>query len=376
MKIVVALDSFKGSLSAERACAIVAHSLKEALPEAEVEARPMADGGEGTARAILGARSGRWVARRAMGPLPDRVVEAGYAWLEDDRTAVVEMASASGLTLLAPGERNPLKTTTHGTGELVRAAIEQGARRILLAVGGSATVDGGVGAAMAVGWQFADARGVPVGLGGGELQRIARFQAPDPWKPPPVEVLCDVTHGLCGPEGAARVFGPQKGATPAMVERLDAGLRQLARLVQANLGLDLLALPGGGAAGGLAAGAVAFMNAQLVPGVQAVMEVVRLADALIGADWVITGEGRLDDTSLCGKVVSGVAALARKKGARVAVLAGTVALPSRMWRRAGMDMAIACAPAGMSAAEAMTRAEELLAGAADSLARTLAVGTR
>lgn len=372
MKGVVALDSFKGSLSAARACDIVARRLRAALPGSAWEARPMADGGEGTAETILNAGRGVWVGHRVMGPLPDRAVDARLAWLESPGTAVVEMASASGLTLISPRERNPLKTTTRGTGELVEVAIRKGARRVLLAVGGSATVDGGVGAAMALGWEFLDEHGDPVGLGGGELERIRTIRPPAAWSPPPVEVLCDVGNPLLGPDGAARVFGPQKGATPEMVERLEAGLANLARRVREQAGVDISTLSGGGAAGGLAAGAVAFLNARLVSGARVVMEATGLADAIAGADWVITGEGRFDETSLRGKVVSGVAEAARVRGVPVAVLAGRVALSEEAWRPAGIEAAVACAPPGMGSHEAMARAEELLDAAAGALALKLA----
>lgn len=362
-EVVVALDSFKGSLSAEEACRIVQETLREARPSLHVVCRPMADGGEGTVRALLAARKGEWIVQRVMGPWPGRIVEAGYAWFAEDQLAVVETASAAGLTLLAPSERQPLRTTTCGVGELIRAAADRGAARIWLAVGGSATVDGGVGAATALGWAFLDAEGRPLPLGGGALARLAAIRPPKPLRLPPLEVLYDATHRLCGPEGAARVFGPQKGATPEQVSQLEAGLERLAEIVRRDIGGDLRSVIGGGAAGGLAAGAVAFMNARLRPGVEAVMQAVNLAGALHGADWVITGEGRLDETSLRGKVVSGVIAAARQAGARVAILAGTVRLSPEALRAAGIESALACAEAGVPSEQAMAEARERLADA-------------
>jgi len=295
---------------------------------------------------------------------------ARYLWLATERRAFIEMAQASGLVLVPQGQRNPLLTTTYGTGELLADAIQRGAQRLWLTVGGSATVDGGIGAATALGWQFLDAAGQPVQPVGGEMERITTLHAPrSPL--PALEVLCDVDNPLCGEHGAARVFGPQKGATPAMVERLDAGLRHLAALVKAQLGKDILNVPGAGAAGGLAAGAIAFLNARLVPGIETVMSASRLAEELADADWVITGEGRFDAQSLRGKVVSGVTSLARRAGANVAVVAGSVELSEAEWRQAGVATARAIKPAAMSTAEAMARAAELLAVAARALAGEL-----
>lgn len=232
MKIVIAMDSFKGTLRSDEACEIVADAIVECAPGSKVVTKPMADGGEGTARAMMKAANGRWVPRTVIGPLPDMQVEAGFAWFDADSTALVEMASASGLELLAEEQMDPLKTTTYGTGQLVKSSQEYGARKILLAVGGSATVDGGVGAAIALGWVFSDRQGKPVPFGGQALEQIADIVRPNDLRLVPVEVLCDVDNPLCGEHGAARVYGPQKGATPQMVERLEKGLGRLAGLVR------------------------------------------------------------------------------------------------------------------------------------------------
>jgi glycerate 2-kinase len=354
MKIVVALDKFKGSISAADACDSVKRGLLAARSDLRIILKPMADGGDGTAEVLKIALGGRWIQRNVTGPLPTMRVGARYLWLPKDRLAVIEMASASGLALLKPEQRNPLLTTTYGTGELIADAMQRGAKRILLGVGGSATVDGGVGAAMAFGWKFLDATGRPIGLGGGELERIAKIIPPRRRRWPVMEVLCDVDNPLCGRHGAARVFGPQKGATPAMVARLDAGLCRLARLA------NIRNVPGTGAAGGLSAGAVAFMGARLVPGAEMIMEFIGLEDAFDGADVVITGEGCFDEQSLRGKVVSGILKLAQAKNVRVIVLAGAVRLSRAQWRRAGVETALAIQPPGMSTAEAMRRAGELL----------------
>jgi glycerate kinase len=373
VKIVVALDKFKGSLAAPQACGIVCDALLSARSELEVAVKPMADGGDGTAAVIQVALGGEWIQREVTGPLPGMLVNARYLWLPQERLAVVEMAQASGLVLVNSQQQNPLETTTYGTGELIRDAIKRGAEKTLLGVGGSATVDGGVGAAMALGWQFLDSNGAPVGHGGGELERIARILPPPALRfpLPALDVLCDVDNPLCGEHGAARVFGPQKGATPEMVERLAAGLRHLAELVKTQLGKDIASVPGAGAAGGLAFGAMAFMDARLVPGVDAVAEAIDLDDALPGADWVVTGEGRFDEQSLGGKVVSGVTKRARQLGVRVAVLAGSVALAEWEWREQGIDIALALQREGIGMESAIAGAGQLLTERASELAGLL-----
>jgi len=369
MKVVVALDKFKGSLTAPAACEIVRCVLCAAHPGGQIIVKPMADGGDGTAEALHAALGGEWISQSVTGPLPAFPVPARYLWLAQERRAFIEMAQASGLVLLQPAQRNPLLTTTLGTGELLADAIRRGADRIWLAIGGSATTDGGIGAATVLGWRFLDDDGQPVRPVGGELKRIVRIlPPPSPRHPITFDVLCDVDNPLCGERGAARVFGPQKGATPAMVQQLDAGLRHLAAVVKAQLGRDILDVPGAGAAGGLGGGALAFLNARLVPGIETVMTASRLADDLAGADWVITGEGQFDEQSLHGKVVAGVTALAQKQGVKVAVLAGRVKLAEADWRRVGISMAQAIAPATLDTPHAIQQAPELLAAAVRKLA--------
>ena len=359
MKIVIALDSFKGSLDARSACEAAARGIRAARPDADLVLNPMADGGEGTADAFRAAWGGTWIDLRVTGPLPGREVDAGYAWFEQRRCSVVEMASASGITLLARDELNPLSTTTFGTGQLLADAFQRRAP-VLLAVGGSATVDGGVGAAMALGWRFLDARGESIGLGGGALVRISTIVPPPSRAYPPVEVLCDTTAPLCGAHGAAPTFGPQKGATPDMVRQLSDGLDNLAARVREALGIDIARTPGGGAAGGLAAGAVALFNARIVSGIKAVSDATGLAAALAGADWVVTGEGCFDATSLRGKVVSGVIESARRAGTKVAVIAGSVRLGEDEYRAAGVSAAAALRTEGMSLDHSVQHAAELL----------------
>lgn len=370
MKIVIAMDSFKGTLTAPEACAAVARGISSEYPDAELVERPMADGGEGTAQTLIAATGGEWLEQRVMGPLPDMEVDAGYAWLSGTKAcALIEMAQASGLVLLERDQLDPLRTTTYGTGQLLQAACERGAERLYLAVGGSATVDGGVGAAMALGWSFRDRAGESVGHGGGELERIHSIVPPADFNLPPVEVLCDVDNPLCGDRGAAAVYGPQKGASTEMIERLDAGLAHLADVVHRDLGREIRDLPGAGAAGGLAGGGVAFLNATLVSGIEAVIEASGLEEHLADADWVVTGEGRFDEQSLYGKVVSGISGLARSSGARVAVLAGSVELASARAAQSGISAVEAARTQGMSLETALERSEPLLVDAARRFAR-------
>lgn len=364
MKVVLAFDSFKGNLSAREVCEIAAKGILSVRPDVETVILPMADGGEGTAEAMMSALGGEWIPATVTGPLPSMKVAAGYVWLEQEKTAVVEMATASGLPLLKPAERNPMITTTRGTGELIKAAMEKGAQKILLTVGGSATVDGGVGAAEALGWSHSMAAS-------GSFPSSGKFFPPENLNLPEIDVLCDVTNPLCGPNGAARVYGPQKGATPEMVEELDSRLRNLSDAVEKQFGKDLRDLPGAGAAGGLAFGAVAFMNGRLVRGVDAVMKTIGLAAALEGADWVLTGEGRFDSQSVQGKVVDGVARLAKQAGVKTGVIAGSVSLDEAGWRAAGVSFAASLQAEGMSTAESIRRSRELLFDAAASFTKEL-----
>ena len=364
MKIVVAMDSFKGTLSANEACQIVADAIAESFPNIHLVIKPMADGGEGTARAMIEAANGRWVSQTVMGPLPDMEVEAGFAWFDIDKTALVEMAAASGLELLSEDQMDPLKTTTYGTGQLIKGAIEYGAQKILLAVGGSATVDGGVGAATALGYEFLDRQGKPVSLGGVGLEKIAEIIVPRDLNMPSVEVLCDVDNPLCGEHGAAKIYGPQKGATKQMVEQLEKGLANLARLVKDQFNHDIANVPGAGAAGGLSAGAMAFMDAALVSGIEMIIERSNLAAELPSADWVVTGEGSFDHQSLYGKVVSGVAQAALKSNTPVAVLAGQVTVPQEEFEKLGIVTAIPSRPVDMPLEEAIENCRPLLHSAA------------
>lgn len=371
MNILVACDSFKGSLSASQACNVVASVMRAARPGWVVKCQPLADGGEGTAEILAAASSGCWVnVQDITGPLQNMTLKASFVWFPEAETAIVEMARASGLALLTVDQLNPLQTTTFGTGQLLAAAIDRGAREVLLTLGGSATVDGGTGAARALGWRFLDARGNDVPLGGRGLVDIRRVVPPS--RPmPAVSVLCDVTNPLRGPQGAARVFAPQKGATPQQVDMLEAGLENLAGVIESQLGIQVKDIPGGGAAGGFGAGAVAFLGGCLRSGVAVVMEKVHFENQVRRADWVITGEGCLDRTSLQGKVVSGVLDIARRCHVPVAVMAGQVRLDPDELSRAGIDVAMAAMPEGATLVDGLAQAETLLGAAALRLSARL-----
>jgi glycerate kinase len=369
MKVIIAMDSFKGTLASYEACEIIAAAISECTPAAHIVIKPMADGGEGTARAMIKAANGQWIRQTVMGPLGDMQVEAGFAWFDDSKTALVEMASASGLELLSKEQMMPLKTTTYGTGQLIKAALEYGACKIMLAVGGSATVDGGVGAATALGWKFLDDEGNAVALGGAGLERIVKIVKPGNFSIPPVEVLCDVDNPLCGEHGAARVYAGQKGASPRMIEQLERGLVHLAFLVLKHLQRDINDIPGAGAAGGLAGGALAFMNATLVSGIETVMTVSSLRAELESADWIITGEGSFDQQSLRGKVVSGIAGMALESQTRPAVLAGQVTVPKLEYQKLGIITAIGCRTKDMPLDYAIKNCRSLLGRAAQQFAK-------
>ncbi|MHB9144641.1 MAG: glycerate kinase [Symbiobacteriia bacterium] len=358
MRVVVAPDSFKGSLTAVEAAAAMAAGVRDALPQAEVALVPMADGGEGTVVTLVAGTGGRLETLMVTGPL-GYPVPAHFGLLGGGETAVIEMAAASGLLLVPPAERNPLVTTTYGTGELIRAALDLGCRRILVGIGGSATTDGGVGMLQALGGAVLTAAGAAVGYGGGALAAAARIDLSclDPrLEKTQLLVACDVDNPLTGPRGAAAVYGPQKGATPAMVAELDRNLTHLADLV----GGDFASVPGAGAAGGLGFGLMAFLGARLVPGVQVVMDVLCLDDRLAGASVVLTGEGRTDAQTLAGKVPLGVAQRAGRQGIPAVVISGSLGEGAERLSQHGVVALFAAAPAAMPLAEAMARAGELL----------------
>lgn len=326
MRVLVAPDKFKGTMSAAEAARAIAAGWRRERPEDAVSEAPMADGGEGTLDALVAALEGKTHRVRVSGPLGDPV-EAAYGLVEapGGSTAVVELARASGLELVAAGRRDALRASTRGTGELIRAALAERPTALLVCIGGSASTDGGAGIAAALGARMLDAAGEPIGDGGAallELDRVDASSLEPSLRSVRVSVACDVDNPLLGPLGAARVYGPQKGASEEDVLLLDRALAHYAAVLHRDLGVDVRAIPGAGAAGGSGAGLVAFLGAHLRPGVDLVMDAVGLRRRIAEADLVLTGEGRLDATSLRGKVAAGVLAEAARAGVRAGVLCG------------------------------------------------------
>ncbi len=357
MRIVVAPDSFKESLTAIEVAEAVRRGLLRQWPDAEVVQMPLADGGEGTAAALVAATGGRWMPRTVTGP--DGVpVEAGFGLLGDGETAVVELAAASGLGLVAEPRRDVLAADSFGTGELVAAALDHGVTRIVLGLGGSGTNDGGAGVLRALGARVLDEHGAPVGPGGAALAgaRSLDLTALDPrLSTIELEVACDVDNPLTGPAGASAVFGPQKGASPDDVDRLDAALARWADVV-AGGGPDRRDEPGAGAAGGVGFAAIAVLGGRMRPGIELVAEVVRLRRAVTGADLVITGEGRVDAQTLRGKTPAGVIEVARCAGVPVVVIAGSVGPGAEALLDAGAAAVLSTAPGPATTAELMADA--------------------
>jgi glycerate 2-kinase len=323
MKVVIAPDAFKGTLAARSVAEAIALGLRRELPDLETDLIPMADGGEGTAETLREACGGESRPVVATGPLGDDV--RAEVVLLPDRTAVIDMASASGLHHIEPSSRSSLRASSFGTGEVIRAVITEGAERVVVAVGGSASTDGGTGAATANGWRFLDAAGEPLAPGGGALVGLASIEPAEHALPSPVLGVVDVASPLTGPAGAARTFAPQKGATDDDVALLEAGLDRLHQVVIADLDIALDARPGTGAGGGMGAGLVAFFNSSLESGFAMVARKLRLEERMASADLVITGEGRLDAQSALGKVVGGVARMAARNGVPCAAIVGSIA---------------------------------------------------
>ncbi|OCL26586.1 glycerate kinase [Orenia metallireducens] len=325
-KILVAPDSFKGNLTALEVADNIEKGILSVLPEVEVIKVPMADGGEGTVQSLVDATKGKLIYKEVTGPIGE-AVQAQFGILGDGKRAVIEMATASGLPLVPLDKRDPTKTTTYGTGELIKAALDQGVEELIIGIGGSATNDGGVGMAQALGISFLDKDGNEVGFGGGELAKIesidlsgfdSRVNEID------IKVACDVTNPLYGPNGAAYIYGPQKGANSKMVKELDNNLRHFAAIVARELNKNVQNISGAGAAGGLGAGLVAFLGAQLKSGIEIVLEANNFVDKLAGVDLVITGEGQLDNQTVNGKTPIGVARVAKKYNIPVIAIAGNV----------------------------------------------------
>lgn len=376
MKVVVAPDSYKGSLSAVAVAEAMERGVRAVFPEAKVIKFPIADGGEGTVEALIVATGGRAIETEVHGPLGERVL-ARWGVLGGGGTGVIEMAAASGLPLVPPGKRDPRVTSTRGTGELIHAALDAGLRHLVIGIGGSATNDGGAGMARALGARFLDADGRELPEGGGALARLARIdiQGLDArLAETEILVACDVDNPLTGPRGASAVYGPQKGASPAMVRELDAALARYGEIARDATGRDVAAHPGAGAAGGLGAGLLYFTRAQLRPGVEMVLEATGFDGRIRDADLLITGEGRTDFQTAMGKAPVGVAAAAKRHGVPVVCLSGGLGEGADDVLAKGIDAVASTIPAPMTLEEAVAHGAALVEAAAARVCRLIEIG--
>ncbi|EOW6794519.1 glycerate kinase [Cronobacter sakazakii] len=361
-KIVIAPDSFKESLSAMDVAKAIEAGFREIYPQAHYVCVPMADGGEGTVEAMVAATGGQIITTPVTAPLGNNV-DGFFGLLGDGETAVVEMAAASGLHLVPTAQRDPRITTSYGTGELILAALERGVKAIIIGIGGSATNDGGAGMMQALGARFLDGEGRELAPGGAALARLERLDlsALDPrLAQVSVTAACDVDNPLCGEKGASAVFGPQKGATPAMVTELDAALRRFGEQLEAATGKAIISAPGAGAAGGMGAALLGMLNAELRPGIEIVIESLGLAQAVRDADLVITGEGRLDSQSIHGKTPVGVARVAKQFQRPVVAIAGSLTPDYQIVHEHGIDAAFSVIDRIVTLQEALDDAERNL----------------
>ncbi len=378
MRIVIAPNAFKGSLTALQAAEAIQQGILGIMPHADCILLPIADGGDGTADVLVRGTDGQMHTTAVMDALGD-VIQASFGILGDGTTAVIEMANASGLRLVPSERRNPLVTTTYGTGELMRAALNRGARRMILGLGGSATVDGGAGMAQALGARLFDRHGQEIIWGGGALDMLDRIEISglDP-RLQTCEIIaaCDVDNPLVGDQGAARIFGPQKGATPQMVAQLDANLTHYAHIIQRDLGITVRDIAGAGAAGGLAAGLIAFCGARLQPGIDLVLDTLDIDQHLQTADLVITGEGRIDGQTAHGKAPVGVALRAKRHGIPVVALTGGIGDEADQLYAYGIDAIIPIVARPMALEDAMKEAAPLLQEAAARMLRVMTLKFR
>ncbi|MEK4981673.1 MULTISPECIES: glycerate kinase [Bacillales] len=372
--IVLAPDSFKESMTAKEVCEAMERGIKKGNPNVTCIHVPMADGGEGTMQSLVDATGGTVHTVTVTGPLGDQV-EASYGISGDGSTGVLEMASASGIHLVPIAQRNPLVTTTYGTGELIKACLDHGVSRLLIGIGGSATNDGGAGVVQALGGKLLDAEGKELAFGGGELGRLARLDLSgfDPrLQDVEVEVACDVTNPLCGETGASHVFGPQKGATPEMIEQLDRNLRNYAGVMKQQLGKDIIDYPGAGAAGGLGGGLMVFLNGTLKKGIDMVVDYTGLEEKVRQADMVWTGEGGMDFQTQYGKTPLGVARVAKKHGKPVVALAGRVGDGIDVLYDQGMDAIFGIMPGAATLSEALANGVQNVERTSENIVRLMA----
>lgn len=377
MRVLIAPQAFKGSLDAVGVAAAIARGMRRVFPDLECDELPLADGGEGTVRALVRATGGTLRMSRVRDPL-GREIDAEWGILGDERTAVVEMAAASGLPLLSERERDPRRASTRGTGELLLQAAESGAARVVIGIGGSATNDGGAGMARAVGFRLLDKDGRDLPEGGAALADLHRIEGQiDPrLLRVSIEVASDVTNPLCGPLGASAVFGPQKGADPEAVAELDAALGRFADVVERFIGRESRDIPGAGAAGGLGFGLLAFADAKLRSGAELVMAATKFEERARAADLIVTGEGRVDEQSAYGKLTGTVVAKAQELGVPVALIAGGAAPGHESLFDKGLDALEVANQGPASLDEVMSRADDHISAAAERLARSIALGAR
>lgn len=372
VKIVVAPNAFKGTLTAPQAAAAISRGVREVFPGAEIVEVPVADGGDGTAEALVTALHGEFRSVRVDGPLGDPV-DSRFGLVDSARTAVVELASASGLALIPPSRRDPMRASTYGFGQLLRAAKQAGVAAVIAGIGGSATNDGGAGMAQALGYRLLDASGHDLERGGAALARLQTIDASGfdrAWRSIGVRVACDVTNPLTGPLGATAVYGPQKGADPDMVRELDAALARLSEVIERDLGRKVSDVPGAGAAGGAGAGLIAFLGAQLVPGAPLVVDAAGFDEKLRGASLVITGEGRADEQTAYGKAPGEVARRAQAAGVPVLLLAGSKGPGWEALNKLGVTSVVTLREEGQDQNPAPFDADHMLTRAAVVACRT------
>ena len=376
MKIVIAPDSYKESLSALDVATAIEQGFSDIFPDAEYVKIPVADGGEGTVEAMVEATEGRIVRIAVTGPLGEQV-EGFYGLSGNEKSAFIEMAAASGLELVPQNKRDPLKTTSWGTGELIRHALDAGVKHIIIGIGGSATNDGGAGMVQALGAKLLNGDGEQIAPGGSaleSLQSIDTSELDTRLKSCRIEVACDVTNLLTGKKGASAVFGPQKGATAEMISRLDGALERYAKIIERDLDINVLELSGGGAAGGMGAALYAFCGAQLRPGIEIVTEALGLAEQLADADLVITGEGRIDSQTIHGKVPVGVAKVAKRYNKPVIGIAGSLTADAGVVHDHGLDAIFSVIYTVCSLEEALRNARENVRITARNVAAVLKAG--
>ncbi|MCI8950808.1 MAG: glycerate kinase [Lachnospiraceae bacterium] len=375
MKFLFASDSFKGTLSSETIIKLLTQSAKEVFPGCETEGTLIADGGEGTVDAVIAMTKGTMIEVPVHGPLMEETL-AVYGKINDD-SAIIEMAAASGLPMVPSHLRNPLNTTTYGTGELIKDALDKGFRNISIALGGSATNDGGMGAMAALGVKFFDQEGNELNGIGSDLAKVADVDISGIHpgvKEASFTVMCDVNNPLTGPDGATYTFGKQKGGTPEILDELEAGMKSYAQVVGKALNMDIDHLPGAGAAGGLGAAVCGFLNATLKSGIETVLDLIDFDQMLEGVDLVVTGEGRIDWQSAFGKVPSGIGMRCKKKGIPAVAIVGGMGQGAEKIYEFGVESIIPTINGAMEIEEALERAEELYKGAADRMFRFLKAG--